>query len=1385
MAAINSGDYDALIWVQDEVQESLASSLQALTTFIDAPEDSTVLNPCVTQLHQVTSTMERLNLQGAHLLVREMLASAIAIRDQQNTQIQDSLLKGLLLLPNYLTLIGPKLSDHPLRLLDSINELRIARNDSIIEINDVFTPNLSIDLPSHIVFNSERDLPNIGLSFHKISHAFQISLLNWIKTDDRRSLRKMAILINYLRLNSTNNKPTTFWWIAEGFIEAILDDGLVTDSKVKLIMGKLNQPIKLFTTQGEQQLLALFPDKLTQQLLLLLAEATSGGETVSTLKELFHLDFFDPQQHHQIYNFGDNALADVHTQLLDQLQEIKEQIDQFNRYSDDVVIEALAVISEKFSSMADTLILLAESATSTLLQHQSEQLKAFVSSQQRPDDEKLLSLADVLLQAEIQLQKNSGVSGSTADNDQLLRTVVGECLNELNNIKETLALLENRPDGASEILSDAATQVELMADSIRMLNMDYAATLLTNTALQMKDTSDRAQKLTSDELGSFAEVIAAIELYMEGFSQHGQQQLLLLDRAQHILSNFEVLDTDDIESIILDASENLTSVERYIQAQAEIETNNIAPPVEDKALEDRVLESSNNLTGVERYIQAQREDQTPQFAEGIDAEIAEIFIEEVNEVQDELHTLIPTWIDQHDLAILTTIRRHFHTLKGGGRMAGANIIGELSWSIENLLNQVIEGRHSVTPTLEKLLLDSHQIMPELLSLFTRGDMNSTEQVDELAIRAYNLISAEEAEEAVRVIAKLPPKAILPVAEKTTKSAPVEQVRVRSDLLDFLTNFAGGVIISRDRVSHQNVAMRQQLVEMESTVERLQDQLRNLEIETEAQILFRYEDEALKQQSEFDTLELDRFSMMQQLSRELTESVSDLNDITQSLNTLVRESDTILLQQSRLSTGLQQGLMTRLLPFTGLVPRFERIVRQTNDELGKKSKLTIYGADYELDRTILDHLVAPIEHILRNAIAHGIESEDQRKELGKEEIAQLTLTITRDGTEILITLSDDGQGINVEKIRQKALEQNLIDSDNMPSDEELIQLILSSGFSTADNVSQLAGRGVGMDVVSNEIRALKGRLSIQSIVGQGTTFTIRLPMTLSIIRALLVSSHDQQYAIPLAAISGGERITVNAIKALLEQDKAHYEFNGEQYRFIALANLLDRALKLPDEPTLQLPLLLFKYGDIQVAILVDSINSNREIVLKSVGEQLGQITAINGATILGDGQVVFILDIPTLIDSVKFTSPHEESEASELALNIEEFTNRTPLALVVDDSITMRKASTNMLKRHGFDVTTARDGVDAVSQLNEQIPDIILLDVEMPRMDGFEFATLVRNDSDLKDLPIIMITSRTGDKHRDRAMNIGVNAYMGKPYQETEIVETLQKLLGDKYPTVGD
>lgn len=855
--------------------------------------------------------------------------------------------------------------------------------------------------------------------------------------------------------------------------------------------------------------------------------------------------------------------------------------------------------------------------------------------------------------------------------------------------------------------------------------------------------------------------LAALYQLLDGLIQHPQaadpQVSELLEQAYEMLNN-------QIESLIQHKPmADLASLREHI-ARTLATLENPQTDTEIAVAEDPITAPKISSLPEDDY-------------DAVDPDLLAAFTEEAAELLSSSNEAIKLWqqVPDHDAAAMQ-LQRDLHTLKGGARLTGVAAIADLTHQIETLVIPVCEGQQSASEDFFDLLLrsqDQLSIMQEQLAARQPITVN-----DSLLAEINAFSSGEQF-----VIEETQPdsEAVLPVEPSAPSLNPSEQIRVRADLLDYLSNFAGEVSISRDRVTQQHQALRQQLREMEETVSRLHEQLRKLEIETETQILFRYEDGSADHHADFDPLELDRFSTIQQLSRSLTESVIDLNDISHSMDQMVRETDVILLQQSRLNTDLQHGLMhTRLVPFSHIVPRLERIVRQTCNEVSKQAKLHVSGASHELDRAILDRLVAPIEHILRNAIAHGIESPAQRQQQGKTDSGQLHIDLQREGSEIVLNIRDDGQGFNLDKIRDKALALKLIAPGDQPSDEALMQLILTSGFSTADNISQLAGRGVGMDVVNNEIRALKGRLSMASTAGQGSSFLIRLPLTLSLIQALLVTANQQQFAIPLPTVKAGERLSVSEIRELLADARPVYQFNNEEYEFVPLSHLLGEPLNLPDNARQPMPLLLFHSGHVRVALLVDAINSNREIVIKSLGKQLAHINAINGATILGDGRVVLILDIPTLIEVHRQQHVGSTELPEEITLQ-QQADERPPIAMVVDDSITMRKASGSLLSRLGFTVMTAKDGVEALAQLYEQQPDIILLDVEMPRMDGFEFASIVRNDPQFQHLPIIMITSRTGEKHRQRALGIGVNDYLGKPYQENELVAAMKQLLGNVYP----
>lgn len=471
------------------------------------------------------------------------------------------------------------------------------------------------------------------------------------------------------------------------------------------------------------------------------------------------------------------------------------------------------------------------------------------------------------------------------------------------------------------------------------------------------------------------------------------------------------------------------------------------------------------------------------------------------------------------------------------------------------------------------------------------------------------------------------------------------------------------------------------------------------------------------------------------------------------------------------------MRTRMVPFERLLPRMRRVVRQVASEVGKQVSLEIGSAEGEMDRSVLERMIGPLEHMLRNAVDHGIELPEVRQDKGKPEMGRITLDLQRQGGEIVLLLADDGAGINLDAVRRKAIERGLMDADAELTDQEVLQFILEAGFSTADKITQISGRGVGMDVVNSEVKQLGGSMSLDSRSGKGSTFTIRLPFTVSVNRALMVYSGDDLYAIPLNTIEGIVRVSGYELEAYYAPDAPPFEYAGKQYDLRYLGDLLvtGQQPRLSGH-SLPLPVILVRGAEHTVAVQVDALAGSREIVVKSVGKQFAVVPGIAGATILGDGRVVVILDLLAIIRARQALQSQQRLAAERAQSIAEKEDERATLVMVVDDSITVRKVTTRLLERHGMEVVTAKDGIEAIARLQDVHPDIMLLDIEMPRMDGFEVATLVRHDERLKDLPIVMITSRTGEKHRERAKTIGVNDYLGKPYQESQLLEAIGKLV---------
>jgi chemosensory pili system protein ChpA (sensor histidine kinase/response regulator) len=593
--------------------------------------------------------------------------------------------------------------------------------------------------------------------------------------------------------------------------------------------------------------------------------------------------------------------------------------------------------------------------------------------------------------------------------------------------------------------------------------------------------------------------------------------------------------------------------------------------------------------------------------------------------------------------------------------------------------------------------------------------------------------------------------------------------VDAGLLDVLLNGAGEINIFQSRLTQQMRSIEFHLGELGSTVSRLREQLRKLEAETEAQILHRHQDDVTND-SGFDPLELDRYSTIQQLSRALAESANDVASINELLSGLTNETETLLTQQARVTAELQNGLMqTRMVPFQRHVARLARIVRQACVDTGKSAELLVEGENSEIDRQVLESMLPPFEHLLRNAVAHGIEDAATRSKRGKPETGKVHLRIKREGSEVLIEVADDGGGLDLQAIRRKAYEKGMLAENEKITDDQAIELILQPGFSTAGELTLTAGRGVGMDVVDNEIKKLGGSMRIETVSGQGARFLIRLPYTLAITHALIVNIGDETFALPLPTVEGITRLSREKILKHLTEDEPKLDYGGINYRIQHLGSLVGAAPSALPEDENAVSLVLIRAGDNSTALLTDSLEGSREIVVKTLGPHITSVPGVTGATILGDGRVIMILDPGTLVRAQRSAEP--------VVPVVPPPAERQLTALVVDDSITMRRVTQRLLERRGVKVLTARDGLDAITFLQEHEVDVILLDIEMPRMDGYQFATHVRNDPRVKHVPIIMITSRSGEKHRAKAIEIGVNDYLSKPYQESQLVAAIEALLG--------
>lgn len=766
-----------------------------------------------------------------------------------------------------------------------------------------------------------------------------------------------------------------------------------------------------------------------------------------------------------------------------------------------------------------------------------------------------------------------------------------------------------------------------------------------------------------------------------------------------------------------------------------------------------------------------------------DDEIIQIFIEETHDILESINRSLNDWfLDTTNKELLSSILRELHTFKGSSRMVGLKGISEYTHALEQLIKKINENELHIDDVLLKdmrrffdylhLYIDSyshHSFFPEgdvptdsIKRYLIEGPLTFTE-VDGVVANDTDNVAITDIEDTVQRKAK-------------KQEGSTETVRIRADLLEKFSTLAGRINVSRSHLEQQVKSANEYLIEISKEIKIVQEGMKNIEVKTDANLRLYQETVGARNYDEFDILEMDRYSSLQQSIRVLEDKLTQLEDLSEMVMHTLRNAEGLLADQKRSAKNLEEGIIhTRLISIDYLVPRLERIVRQVSEELGKEVHLEFARLEGEIDRRILERLISSLEHMVRNAIDHGIESPQIRLSKGKPELGVITLSLFRQGNEFIIQLGDDGQGIDVTRVKQKAIEKCFWPPKASMSKDDAIKMIFLSGFSTKDEVSQISGHGVGMDVVNTEINKLGGTLWVDSEVNQGTRFTIRLPFTISLNQALVFNFHNQFYAMQLSQLAGVARISCAEARNRILTKQRNIEYAHQSYQLYFLPELLGESIIDDNRNNLySFSVIFLQSQESSIALLVDKMVGSCEIVIKPAGSQLQFVREISGVSLLGDGQIVLVLDPQYLMQRAVMIEKEAASPKSAAVEPLMKMNYEKTKVLVVDDSYTVRQVTSRLLKRHQFEPYQAKDGVDALAEMEQIMPNIVLLDIEMPKMDGFEVLERMRASEKLKSVPVIMITSRSGEKHRLRAVQAGANAYLTKPYLEEDLLMLLKR-----------
>lgn len=1141
-------------------------------------------------------------------------------------------------------------------------------------------------------------------------------------------------------------------------IDLLLDAEFEFDKRAQVDYPEYIQAL----SQQAAELLAHTESRAAQGIHEFTADLKSAYDALLEKPVLLNSDYayeLFAQAHQEFIHLFDTLAAGQRVILNDEIQKILSELSAFVQQDLEIFAEDNTNQNVELSSEA-TQVAETVATGSVDFAGLSQRIAADRQQQQsaetnRDFDEELLSIfleeADELL---------AGI-----DEDLNTWSKKQDDTTSLNNLMRHLHTLKG---GANMI---AASHIGLIAHELesiyeRVIRQQIAVTpaLIQIIRLVQDNVSDRIQSIRED-----------------GIDYPAPEAIAILQNIQALVSGQAVAAVESANTVAKVVEVEATSIpEPQLEESATTEQ-----PATDLAEAEELLEISESSEAIEDTpVERSEEDELKSIVE-------ESFLEESEEILANAEKLLNQWFDQRsDRSLLLQLQRAAHSIKGGARMIDVEEVASIAYELETTFEQFAVyqfNSNAYDGLLQKTLVWLRQAIfqrdysgfePLHSSLKKIAYVDVTAQLPERLAKTDNLVVSTDFG-FVEGDGTEPPQMMGEWANSGTSDSNNEMIRISADLVEKMIDLSGENSINRSRIEMDLGQLGNTLNEMELAIKRLADQLRRMEGELESQIIAKHGSENSRY-ADFDPLEMDQYSSLNQLSKSLAESASDLVDFKSTLADKIRETEGLLLQQSRIQAEIQESLMrTRLVPFDRMLPRLQRIVRQTSTTLNRPAELIVQNTEGELDRNILERLVTPFEHMLRNAIDHGLEDTADRIALNKPEVGSIVLNISRQGTDVIVSFSDDGKGIDAEKIREKALSLDLIKADQAIDQEEILQFIFHPGFSTAKAVTQISGRGVGLDVVQSEIKSLGGHVSVSSELGKGTVFTIRVPTTVAVSDALMVKVGDQQYAISLAQIDRIVRIAPTILESYFNSKDDYFKIDGENYKLRYLSEFVgNQPIPRLNNVGHSLPVLLIKGNSGQtIALLVDQlVGSRAQIVVKPIGQQFANVGVVAGATILGDGQVCLILDGQNVARQIQATQRVKQlNDQRDGSRN----SNARRLVMIVDDSVTVRKVTSRLLERQGYDIVTAKDGVDAIEQLENVRPDLMLLDIEMPRMDGFEVTNLVRHHDIHRDLPIIMITSRTGEKHRERAFSLGVTHYMGKPFQEAELLANIQQLIAEK------